>query len=181
MQSSQREVEGVVSRLDALQVFFKPRSVAVIGASRREGSVGNEIVRNLIECGYPGKIYPINPKAEEIRGIPCYRSVLKVKDEIDLGVIAVPAPIVPKVAEEAGRKGVKCLIVISAGFKEAGAEGARLEEALVGRAADLGLEGIPRPPERERDQWEREAAQMVPRRLYRGPMEKRFVTKGLSE
>ncbi len=130
MQSSQREVEGVVSRLDALQVFFKPRSVAVIGASRREGSVGNEIVRNLIECGYPGKIYPINPKAEEIRGIPCYRSILKVKDEIDLGVIAVPAPIVPKVAEEAGRKGVKCLIVISAGFSEIGAEGLSREREL---------------------------------------------------
>ena len=115
----------------AVKVFFSPRSVAVIGASRQEGAVGHEIVKNLLKYNYPGKIFPVNPKAEKILGLKCYPSVLDIEEDVDLGVIAVPARIVLKVAEEAGEKGLKGLIVISAGFKEVGLEGARRERELV--------------------------------------------------
>ncbi|MEM2936074.1 MAG: CoA-binding protein, partial [Candidatus Bathyarchaeia archaeon] len=113
------------------KVFFSPSSVAVIGASRREGAVGHEVVKNLLGCKYPGKIFPVNPKADEILGLKCYPSVLNVEENVDLGVVAVPAEIVSEVAEEAGEKGVKGLIVISAGFKEVGSEGFERERRLL--------------------------------------------------
>ncbi len=113
------------------KVFFSPGSVGVIGASRREGAVGHEIVKNLLDCKYPGKIFPINPKADEILGLKCYPSVLNVEENVDLGVVAVPAEIVSKVAKEAGEKGVKGLIVVSAGFKEVGSEGFERERELL--------------------------------------------------
>ncbi len=113
-----------------LDFFFNPRSIAVIGASATPGKVGYEILRNLLER-FRGRVYPINPKAKEILGLRAYPSVLDVPDDIDLAVIAVPAPEVLKVAEECGIKGVKGLVVISAGFKEIGPEGAERERKLV--------------------------------------------------
>ncbi|HIE13698.1 TPA: CoA-binding protein, partial [Candidatus Bathyarchaeota archaeon] len=91
----------------------------------------HEIVKNLLKYNYPGRIFPVNPKAEKILGLKCYPSILEVEEDVDLGVIAVPARIVLKVAEEAGEKGLKGLIAISAGFKEVGLEGARRERELV--------------------------------------------------
>ena len=114
-----------------LDAVFRPKSVAVIGASRTPGKVGHVLTRNVIESGYPGYIYPINPNAEEILGLKAYPSVLDVPGEIDLAVISVPARLVIQVAEECGRKGVKALVVIAAGFKETGHEGAMLEQRLV--------------------------------------------------
>jgi len=114
-----------------LEEFFKPTSIAIIGASREPGKVGHEILRNILESGFKGKVFPINPKAEEIFGLKCYPSVLNVPREIDLGVIVVPATIVPMVVEEAGKKGIKALIIISAGFREAGGEGTKLEDEIV--------------------------------------------------
>ena len=122
-----------------LEAFFKPRSIAVIGASREERKVGHKIFRNLIDSGFPGKLYPINPHAEEILGFKCYKSVLDVPSEIDLSVIAVPAKIVPLVAEECGEKGVKGIVVISAGFGETGREGAHLERKLLGVCRKYGM------------------------------------------
>ncbi len=113
-----------------LDVFFYPKSVAVIGASRTPGKVGYELLKNLKEK-YRGKIYPINPKADEILGLKAYPSIKDVPDEVDMAVISVPAAMVPKVAEECGEKGVKGLVVISGGFREVGHEGAKLEEELV--------------------------------------------------
>ncbi|RJS85304.1 CoA-binding protein [Candidatus Bathyarchaeota archaeon] len=121
------------------KVFFSPSSVAIIGASRQEGAVGHEVVKNLIKCGYPGKIFPVNPKADKILGLKCYSSVLEIDEDVDLGVIAVPARIVVQVAEEAGEKGLKGLIVISAGFKEIGLEGARRERELVNVCKKYGM------------------------------------------
>jgi acetyl coenzyme A synthetase (ADP forming)-like protein len=115
-------------RLDAL---FNPRSVAIIGASRTPGKVGHVLTRNVIESGYPGDIIPINPNAEEILGLKAYPSVLDVPGEIDLAVVAIPAEHVLGVADECGRKGVRVLVVITAGFKETGHEGAALERQLV--------------------------------------------------
>ncbi len=113
-----------------LEALFNPSSIAVVGASRDPTKVGYQILNNL-KRSYKGKIYPVNPKAKEILGLKVYPNLKSIPDEIDLAVIAVPAPIVPRVAEEAGQKGVKTLIVISAGFKEVGPEGARLERQLV--------------------------------------------------
>jgi acetate---CoA ligase (ADP-forming) len=125
-------IQGGLNRISEVgKVFFSPDSVAVIGASRREGAVGNEVVKNLLNCGYPGKIFPVNPKAENLLGLKCYPNVLNIKDDIDLGIITVPAETVPKAAEEAGKKGLKGLIVISAGFREIGLEGLKRENALL--------------------------------------------------
>lgn len=114
-----------------LEAFFEPKSIAVIGASRKTGKVGYEVLKNIIESGFKGKIFPVNPKAEEILGQKCYSSVLKIPDEIDLGVIIIPAAFVPKVVEEAGKKGIKALIIISAGFREVGGEGTKLEDEII--------------------------------------------------
>ena len=111
-----------------LEKMFYPASVAVIGASKEHGKVGRAVLDNLV-AGFKGRIYPINPKADEIDGLKCYPSVLDVPGEIDLAVIVIPARI------GAGRKGVRGeghqdLVIISAGFNEIGAEGARLENEL---------------------------------------------------
>jgi acetyltransferase len=114
-----------------LEAFFKPKSIAVVGASREPEKVGHRIFRNLVEGGFKGQLYPINPKADEILGIKCYGDISDVPDQIDLAVIAVPAKIVPMVAEECGKKGVKGLVVVSAGFSETGREGTQLEKELL--------------------------------------------------
>ncbi len=126
-----------------LQALFRPKSVAIIGASRTPGKVGHIIAKNTIESGFEGGIYPINPRAEEILGLKCYASILDVPEAVDLAVIAIPAKHVLQAAEECGRKGVKGLIVISAGFKEIGHEGAILEKKLVeiGRKYDMRIQG----------------------------------------
>jgi len=113
------------------EFFFSPKSVAVIGASRSKGKLGYGVLLNIIQSGFKGRIYPINPKADEILNLKCYPSVLDVPDEIDLAVVVIPAQYVLKAVEECGRKGVKGVIVISAGFKEVGGKGARLEQELV--------------------------------------------------
>ncbi|MCX8208365.1 MAG: CoA-binding protein [Sulfolobales archaeon] len=113
-----------------MEFFFSPKAVAVVGASRRPGKVGYELLRNLKEM-YRGNLYAVNPEAREILGVPCYPSLHAVPGEVDVAVVSVPAERVIEVAEEAGRKGVKGLIVISGGFKEIGPEGAERERKLV--------------------------------------------------
>lgn len=115
--------------------IFEPRSIAVIGASRQVGSVGYAVLDGLLNAGYSGVIYPVNPKARAIRGVRAYPNVKEVPDEIDLAVIIVPAPVVAQVLEECGQKGVKGAVVISAGFKETGPEGAALEAQVKAIAA----------------------------------------------
>ena len=116
---------------EGFEAVFRPRSVAVIGASREPGSVGHETLRNIIGSGFPGMVYPVNPRADAVLGLRCYRSVRDLPGPVDLGVVAVPAGIVLEVAEEAGEKGFRNLMVLSAGFKEAGGEGLRREKLLV--------------------------------------------------
>ncbi|EHP86582.1 acetate--CoA ligase alpha subunit [Methanotorris formicicus] len=98
--------------------IFNPKSIAIIGASNTEGKVGYSIMKNLMS--FEGRLYPINPKYDEIFGLKCYKSILDVDDEVDLAVIVVPAQAVPKVMEECGEKGVKGAVIISAGFSEVG-------------------------------------------------------------
>ena len=113
-----------------LRPIFCPKSVAIIGASRRPESVGQAIFRNILLNNYRGILYPVNPKAEGILGVKCYPSVLDIPDKIDLAVIIIPREVVPKVLEECGEKGVKGAVIISAGFKEVGGRGVKLEEKV---------------------------------------------------
>lgn len=122
-----------------LDMFSNPRSVAVIGASREPGKLGYGILSNVIQYGFAGDIYPINPKAEEILGLSCYASVLDVPGTIDLAIIVVPYKFVTLALEECGQKGVKGVIVISAGFREAGLEGVRRERDLIAIAKKHGV------------------------------------------
>ncbi|MHC1729064.1 MAG: GNAT family N-acetyltransferase [Syntrophobacteraceae bacterium] len=113
-----------------LDYFFKPGAIAVIGASPRESSIGCTLLMNLKNDGFPGPIYPINPKHEEILGLKAYQSITAVQSPIDLAIIAVPIREVPEVMKECGDAGVKGAIIISAGGKEVGEEGARIEEEI---------------------------------------------------
>ncbi|HXG75055.1 MAG TPA: GNAT family N-acetyltransferase [Gaiellaceae bacterium] len=115
----------------SLRPFFEPRTVAVIGASRRRGSIGGELFRNVLEADFAGAAYPVNRDGSPVAGVRGYRSIAEVPDEVDLAVIAVPAASVLEAAEEALRKGVRALVVISAGFAETGREGAERQEELL--------------------------------------------------
>ncbi len=114
-----------------LTPLFHPNSVAIVGASNKPDKIGNVIVRNVIDCGFAGKIYPINPKESQIAGLPCYRSLVEVPDKIDLAIITVPAKACLDVMEDCGKTGIKHVIVITAGFKEVGPEGLELEKKLL--------------------------------------------------
>jgi len=114
-----------------LDKLLNPKSVAVIGAAREEGKVGNVILANIIKAGYTGQLYAVNPKAGEILGVRSYPSILNIKSSVDLAVIVTPAKTVPALIEQSGQKGVKNAIVISAGFKETSLEGAHLEKEIV--------------------------------------------------
>jgi len=114
-----------------LKMFLKPESIAVIGASRDPTKVGHRIFKNLVDFGFQGGLYPINPKADKILGFKCYGNITEVPDNVDLAVIAVPARIVPMIAEQCGLKNVKGIVVISAGFSEIGREGSHLEKKLL--------------------------------------------------
>ena len=114
-----------------LDGIFRPKSVAVIGASSRKKSLGWEILNNLVLSGFNGKVFPINLKADHIHSIKAYSSILDVKDRVDLAVIAIPANGVLKVVNECGKKGVKGIVVITAGFREIGGKGILLEEKLM--------------------------------------------------
>jgi len=116
--------------VDDLKPIFSPKSIAVIGASRSPMKIGYEILQNILVQGYKGKVYPINPEAPEIMGLRALPSVLAVKDEIDLAIIAVPAEFVPKVMTECAKKKVKGAVVISAGFGETGGRGRELEQEI---------------------------------------------------
>jgi acetate---CoA ligase (ADP-forming) len=113
-----------------LDLLFSPKSIAVIGASNRPGSVGRAVFANILLNEYTGTVYPVNPKEHSISGVRAYQSVLDLPETVDLAVVIVPAPIVPSVVEDSGRKGVKGLVIISAGFKEVGADGAELERRV---------------------------------------------------
>ncbi len=113
-----------------LQSILAPRSIAVVGASRSPGTIGHEIVRNLIRCGFTGSLYPVNPNAKAICSIPAYPTIEAIPDPIDQAVIVVPKELVLEVVTAAARKGVTGLVVISAGFREVGGEGIERERAL---------------------------------------------------
>ena len=124
-----------------LEAFFKPRSIAIIGASSNPAKLGYAVVRNLVEGGYAqhGRVYPINLGGGEILGCTAYPSVLDVPGEVDLAVIVIPYPQVPEALRVCGKKGIPAAIVISAGFREAGMEGLERERELITIAREYNI------------------------------------------
>jgi acetyl coenzyme A synthetase (ADP forming)-like protein len=122
--------------------FLAPRSVAVVGASRRRGTVGGEIFHNLLAEPFNGPVYPVNPSARVVQCVPAYPTIEAIPGPVDLAIVAVPASQVLEVAEQAGRKGVRALLVISAGFGESGPEGRARQEALVALCRAHGMRMI---------------------------------------
>ena len=103
-----------------MEKFFNPKSVAVVGASRHPSKLGYVITKNMLTAGFKGKIFPINPNTNVILDLPCYPSVLAVKEHIDTAIIAIPSAFTPQVLEECGKKGIKHIIMVTAGFSEVG-------------------------------------------------------------
>ena len=119
-----------------LKPLFYPESVAVIGASRTPGKVGHEIVGNMLNAGFEGKILPVNPYADEILGLKCYKDVRKCPGKIDLSIIAVQAPLVVEATISSIKAGVKAIAVTSSGFAECGAEGAEIQREIAKLCGD---------------------------------------------
>ena len=124
---------------NALRAFFAPRAVAVIGASRRRGTIGGEIFHNIASYGLHVPVYPINPSAATVQDVPAFRTIEDVPGPVDLAVIAVPAAEVIAVAAACGRKGVRALVVISAGFGEIGGEGQARQAELLRVCRETGM------------------------------------------
>jgi acetyltransferase len=118
-----------------LDAVFRPRSVAIVGATETQGSVGHTLTVNLLSGGYKGVVYPINPKRDTVLGHRCYKSISDIPDGVDLAVIATPSLTVPGIIAECAKKNITSTIIISAGFKELGQKGAELEKKIL-EAAD---------------------------------------------
>ncbi|MBF0531187.1 MAG: CoA-binding protein, partial [Deltaproteobacteria bacterium] len=125
-----------------ISAIMAPKSIAVVGASNRTGSVGLAVFRNILDAGYTGVLYPVNPKARSIRSVKSYPTLLDIPDEVDVAVIIVPSEMVGDVVEQAAKKGVKGVIVITAGFKEVGGHGVELENRLKEQAKQHGIRMI---------------------------------------
>src|SRR5579859_5311537 len=110
-----------------LDAFFLPKSVALVGASERPGTVGQTVLRNLVESPFGARTYPVNPNRMEVLGLKAYKRIGVVPEKVDLAIVATPASTVPQVIGECVDAGVKSAVVISAGFRECGQEGAALE------------------------------------------------------
>lgn len=123
----------------SMKVFFEPKAIAVVGAGRRRGSIGAEVFHNLVSAGFQGVVYPVNERATVVGSVHAYKRVTEIPAEIDLAVIIVPAAQVEHVVEDCISKGVRGIIIISAGFAETGAEGRAREAAILDRARAAGV------------------------------------------
>ncbi len=127
---------NLMQQLDAM---LRPASVAVIGASTSPGKLGHEVLKNIIDGGFRGEVFPVNPKADAILGLPCHAGIADIEKPPDLAVVIVPARFVPQTIEDCGRKGVKGAVIITGGFAEADADGERLQRQLLENAQKYGL------------------------------------------
>ncbi len=127
------------SHASGLDSVFRPHSIAIVGASRRRGTIGWQIVDNLLRDGFTGSIHPVNPGAESVHSIACHASVKDVPGPVDLAVVVVPKQHVLSVVDECGEKGVPALVVITAGFREVGGAGVELERELMERVRRYGM------------------------------------------
>jgi acetyl coenzyme A synthetase (ADP forming)-like protein len=127
------------SSINALDAIFEPKSVAVIGASTTPGKVGHDIFVNILKGGYTGTLYPVNPNARSISSVRAYQSLTEIPDEIDLGIVILPPKAALQSVQEAVEKGVKGIVVVSAGFREIGPEGRAIEDRLVATCREAGV------------------------------------------
>jgi len=127
----------VTKKIDNLKFVFEPKSIAVVGASREPNKIGHVILKNFIDGGFPGKIYPVNPSAKSILGLTCYPSVRDIPGKVDSAIIAVPAKLVPAEIRECGEKGIRGVVVIAGGFAEIG--NTALEQELIREANKYGM------------------------------------------
>ncbi len=125
-----------------LDYIFRPRSVAVVGASPKKGTIGRELLHNIIEGGFNGSVFPVNPNYPVIHSIKCFSKVSDIPDAVDLAIIIVPRDFVMNVVDDCGKKGVRGLVVITAGFKEAGPKGVELEKQLREKVIGYGMRMI---------------------------------------
>lgn len=123
----------------SLRPFFHPNAVAVVGASRDPASIGYRLLDALVRGGFPGPVYPINPKATEVRGLQAYPSVRVLPQPVDLAVLTVPRDAVLGVVDDCAARGVRALVIITAGFAEVGREGAQLQQRLVDKVRGYGM------------------------------------------
>ncbi len=126
-----------MGKIAGLEKIFSPKSIAVIGASHDPTKIGHVVLKNFMDGGFPGKLYPVNPSSTEVLGLPCFKSVKDIPGKVDSAVIAIPAKFVPGALEECGAKGVLSAVVISGGFAEVGEKA--LEAQLVGSAEKYGM------------------------------------------
>ncbi len=122
-----------------LDAIFSPKSIAVVGASRHPGKIGYELIHNILINEYKGRVYPVNPKADAIHGLPCFRAVADLPEAPDLAIITVPAAGALEAVEACGKRGIKGLIVITAGFREIGGAGVDRERDLMGLVQKYGM------------------------------------------
>jgi acetyltransferase len=125
--------------IENLNLIFNPQRIAVIGASEKEGSLGSKILRNLVGVGYKGMVFPVNPFRHSVQGIMAYPTVNKIPKKIDLAIIATPAHTIPQIIEECGEAGVSGVIITSAGFREIGEEGFKLEQKILQSQQKYGM------------------------------------------
>ncbi|HEY3313695.1 MAG TPA: acetate--CoA ligase family protein [Bacillota bacterium] len=122
-----------------MELFFNPKSVAIIGVSRATGEGAFNILDNLVNMGYPGRLYPVNPKADQILGLKCYPSALDLPEVPDQAIITLPRELVPRAVRECGEKGIKAVVLVTQGFGEADEVGARLQEEFMAEARRAGI------------------------------------------
>ncbi|MBK5218356.1 MAG: GNAT family N-acetyltransferase [Thermoleophilia bacterium] len=128
-----------LAAVEAVRAFLEPRSIAVVGASRRPDSVGGSVLRNLLASGFSGALHAINPAATEVQGLPALAGIEEISGEVDLAIISVPSNKTLAVAHQCAAKGVRALVVLSAGFSESGDEGARRERELLDVCRTAGM------------------------------------------
>lgn len=133
------ELRERAATIASLRPFFRPRSVAVVGASRDPASIGGRLLAALRAASFSGTLYPVNPNAQDVAGLRAYPSVRTIPDPVDLAVIAVPPPALPAVVEDCAARGVRALVVITAGFAEVGAEGRARQDRLLGAVRGHGM------------------------------------------
>ena len=124
---------------DILRCFFNPDSVAVVGASRSEKGLGHTVLKNILDFGFPGDVYPVNPNADTILGLKCYPDLKSIPNKVDLVVVVVPQPLVAATMRDAVAKGAKGAVVITAGFREVGPEGLAAEREITRIALEGGM------------------------------------------
>src|ERR1017187_280424 len=127
MQAMKPSRKKMNQRTQPLDVFFTPKSVAVVGATENQNTVGRTLLWNLVTSPFGGTVYPVNPKRPSVLGVRAYKSITDIPEQVDLAVIVTPPPSIPGIVRGCGENGVQGAVVISAGFKEIGPEGAELE------------------------------------------------------